>query len=87
MWAPSDVEAQKDSVVLGHAALAAEQAWDRVETELRVGDPVRQLCGIAGDRHADMVVVGSSRSLWHRLCGSVASRLLTRGQWPVIVVP
>ena len=34
-----------------------------------------------------VVIVGSSQSLRHRLCGSVSSRLLARGHWPVVVVP
>jgi nucleotide-binding universal stress UspA family protein len=34
-----------------------------------------------------MVVVGSSEQAGHRLVGSVASRLVRAGRWPVTVVP
>jgi nucleotide-binding universal stress UspA family protein len=59
----------------------------RLETVLRTGDPVAQLRRVAQDRRADVIVVGSSRSLRHRLWGSVPRRLAKRGHWPVVVVP
>ena len=40
------------------------------------------------DEHrADMVVVGSSEQAGHKLVGSVATRLVRTGRWPVVVVP
>jgi nucleotide-binding universal stress UspA family protein len=73
--------------VLDEAVLRAREEVDRVEHALGEGDPVPTLCQVAEDRCADVIVVGSSRALRHRVCGSVSSRLLAHGHWPVIVVP
>ncbi len=51
------------------------------------GDPVTALRDAADCCHADTVVVGASTSAGHRIAGSVASRLIRAGHWPVIVVP
>jgi nucleotide-binding universal stress UspA family protein len=51
------------------------------------GDPVAELTAIADQEHADAVVVGASEHLGHRIVGSLASRLVRAGKWPVIVVP
>jgi nucleotide-binding universal stress UspA family protein len=51
------------------------------------GDPLTELASIADDAHADAVVVGASEHLGHRIVGSLASRLVRAGKWPVIVVP
>jgi nucleotide-binding universal stress UspA family protein len=87
VWGPPDVDSGSDSIVLERAVALVRKNWEHVEMELRVGDSVRELCRAAEHHHADMVIVGSSRCLRHRLCGSVSSRLLARGHWPVVVVP
>jgi nucleotide-binding universal stress UspA family protein len=51
------------------------------------GDPVTALREAADCCHADTVVVGASTSAGHRIAGSVATRLIRAGHWPVIVVP
>jgi nucleotide-binding universal stress UspA family protein len=51
------------------------------------GDPLAELVKIAAETRADAVVVGSSEHLGHRIVGSLASRLIHTGKWPVIVVP
>ena len=51
------------------------------------GDPVAELTAIADQEHADAVVVGASEHLGHRIVGSLATRLVRAGKWPVIVVP
>jgi nucleotide-binding universal stress UspA family protein len=51
------------------------------------GDPLVELTKIAGQVHADAVVVGASEHLGHRVVGSLATRLVRAGKWPVIVVP
>jgi nucleotide-binding universal stress UspA family protein len=51
------------------------------------GDPLAELTRIAEQTHADAVVVGASEHLGHRLVGSLATRLVRAGKWPVIVVP
>jgi nucleotide-binding universal stress UspA family protein len=45
------------------------------------GDPLAELTRIAEETRADAVVVG------HRIVGSLASRLVRAGKWPVTVVP
>ncbi len=51
------------------------------------GDPLAELTRIAEQAHADAVVVGASEHLGHRIAGSLATRLVRSGKWPVIVVP
>jgi nucleotide-binding universal stress UspA family protein len=54
---------------------------------VRRGDAFVELRDAATELHADMVVVGASEQAGHRLIGSVASRLVRAGRWPVTVVP
>ena len=54
---------------------------------VREGDPLTELAAVADQVHADMIVVGASTGLGHRLFGSLASRLLRRRRWPITVVP
>jgi nucleotide-binding universal stress UspA family protein len=42
---------------------------------------------MAAKTHADAVVIGASEHLGHRIVGSLATRLVRAGKWPVIVVP
>jgi nucleotide-binding universal stress UspA family protein len=51
------------------------------------GDPLAELTRIAGHAHADAIVVGASEHLGHRIVGSLATRLIRAGKWPVTVVP
>ncbi|MEV1328879.1 universal stress protein [Micromonospora costi] len=53
----------------------------------RRGDPYVELRDAADEFQADMVVVGASEQAGHRLVGSVATRLVRTGRWPVVVVP
>jgi nucleotide-binding universal stress UspA family protein len=53
----------------------------------RRGDPYTELSTIADNLHADMVVVGLSKQLCHKLTGSIATKLVRAGRWPVTVVP
>jgi nucleotide-binding universal stress UspA family protein len=54
---------------------------------VRRGDAFIELRQAATEAKADMVVVGASEQAGHRLVGSVASRLVRAGRWPVTVVP
>jgi nucleotide-binding universal stress UspA family protein len=54
---------------------------------VRRGDPFTELREAATEIHADTVVVGASEHAGHRLIGSVATRLVRAGRWPVTVVP
>jgi nucleotide-binding universal stress UspA family protein len=51
------------------------------------GDPYTELSKIADDVHADMLVVGLSAQPGHKLMGSIATKLVKAGRWPVTVVP
>ena len=51
------------------------------------GDPLTVLRDSADQCQADMVVVGASQQAGHRFAGSVATRLIRSGHWPVLVVP
>jgi nucleotide-binding universal stress UspA family protein len=51
------------------------------------GDPVTEITRLAEQLQADAVVVGASESAGHRLIGSIATRLVRSGNWPVTVVP
>ncbi|MEU5939320.1 universal stress protein [Micromonospora sp. NPDC047548] len=53
----------------------------------RRGDAYTELCEAADETRADLVVVGASEQAGHRLVGSVATRLVRTGRWPVVVVP
>jgi nucleotide-binding universal stress UspA family protein len=55
--------------------------------EVRQGDPLTVLTEVADEVRADAVIVGSSRSVGHRIAGSLAVRLVRCGRWPVTVVP
>jgi nucleotide-binding universal stress UspA family protein len=54
---------------------------------VRRGDPFHELRHAAIEARADMVVVGASEQAGHRLIGSIATRLVRAGEWPVTVVP
>lgn len=58
-----------------------------VTLEVRRGDAYTEIKRVATERQADLVVVGASESAGHRLVGSVATRLVKTGLWPVTVVP
>ncbi|PWU46706.1 universal stress protein UspA [Micromonospora globispora] len=85
------------AVQQAHDELAAELRADcrRGAEELglpvtflcRRGDAYSELCKAADETRADLVVVGSSEQAGHRLLGSVATRLVRTGRWPVVVVP
>jgi nucleotide-binding universal stress UspA family protein len=53
----------------------------------RRGDPFLQLGRAADEVRADLVVVGSAKRGWRRLLGSMATRLMRAGRWPVVAVP
>jgi nucleotide-binding universal stress UspA family protein len=51
------------------------------------GDPLTELSRIAKETMADAVVVGASEHAGHKIIGSLATRLVRHGRWPVTVVP
>jgi nucleotide-binding universal stress UspA family protein len=52
-----------------------------------VGDPWTELNRAATETKADAVIVGASEHAGHRFIGSLATRLVRAGKWPVTVVP
>ncbi|MDG4808326.1 universal stress protein [Micromonospora sp. WMMD1120] len=65
----------------------AEQWGIPLTLLVRRGDAYGELCAAADEFQADMLVVGASEQAGHRLVGSVATRLVRTGRWPVVVVP
>jgi nucleotide-binding universal stress UspA family protein len=65
----------------------AEEFHVPVTFMTRRGDPFSELKAMADGAKADTVVVGSSTRAGYRIMGSVASRLVRLGRWPVVVVP
>ncbi|WP_034594085.1 universal stress protein [Hamadaea tsunoensis] len=65
----------------------AEELRVPVTFVIRRGDPCLELRRAADEAKADTVVVGSSMQAGHRLIGSIATRLVRLGKWPVVVVP
>ena len=70
--------------------LVAEMTAD-LDTEVRVvrclGDPSARLLQTAQEEWADLIVVGQSRGVLHRLAGAVGRKLQRRAPVPVMVVP
>lgn len=72
--------------------LAAEVARraDVLDVEVRfirgIGDAAHVLTDLAHSEHADLMVVGRSAKILHRLAGSVSRRLVLNRESPVIVV-
>lgn len=71
------------------AQLAADaNSWStRCTLMVRTGDPAAQLARAADEAKADLVVVGASTSLAHRLAGSIPQRLSRRPKWVLTIVP
>jgi nucleotide-binding universal stress UspA family protein len=65
---------------------AAEIGFD-FEFRAVMGDPWTELTRAAKERRADAVIVGASEHAGHRIVGSLATRLVRAGKWPVTVVP
>jgi nucleotide-binding universal stress UspA family protein len=66
---------------------AAEELEVPVTFVRSYGDPFTRLRETADQCQVDTVVVGASTSAGHRFAGSVATKLIRTGHWPVLVVP
>ena len=53
----------------------------------REGDPYRHIVQAAREYKADLIVLGASTSLGHRVAGSLGVRLVKTKLCPVLVVP
>ena len=69
------------------AKRAAQEYGVPITLVTRRGDPFGQLRDVADETKADMVFVGASAQAGHRFVGSIATRLVRLGRWPVVVVP
>jgi nucleotide-binding universal stress UspA family protein len=78
-----EIADELEQLIRGRAA----EAGLTVEFRIAHGDPFMQLTKIAEETRADAVVVGTSEHAGHRIVGSLATRLVRAGKWPVIVVP
>lgn len=60
-----------------------------LELEFRAvfGDPYTELSHAAEESRADAVIVGASEHAGHKIIGSLATRMVKAGKWPVTVVP
>ncbi|MBU2666193.1 universal stress protein [Actinoplanes bogorensis] len=54
---------------------------------VRTGEPYGEIIDAAAELHADAVIVGRSTQALHRIAGSLGSKLVRCGRWPVTVVP
>ncbi|GAB3711972.1 universal stress protein [Amycolatopsis oliviviridis] len=66
---------------------AAEELEVPVSFLKTFGDPYTALRDTADRSQVDTVVVGASQKAGHRFAGSVATKLIKTGHWPVLVVP
>jgi nucleotide-binding universal stress UspA family protein len=69
------------------ARTAAQTYGVPVTLVTRRGDPFAELTATADGIKADFVFVGASAQAGHRFVGSIATRLVKLGRWPVVVVP
>ena len=75
--------------ILAEAKAAAEGQGVHAETHLVAGDPAAQICRLAEERAADLIVMGSRGHgpLAAALLGSVAGHVVQHAHCPVMVVP
>jgi len=73
---------------VGAVADRAEEAGVEVETDLRRGDPHREIIDYAGEVDADLIVMGTHgrTGLDRYLIGSVAERVVRTADAPVLTV-
>ena len=85
----ADIERDWARDTLAAAAAEAEHAGVPADTAARHGKPAAEICAVANERSARMIVVGSSGwgPIEGLLLGSVSSEVLRHAQSPVLVVP
>jgi nucleotide-binding universal stress UspA family protein len=83
----SEAAAQAASEIAGRLRDAAAELGLELEFRAVMGDPWTELKRAAAESRADAVVVGASEHAGHRIVGSLATRLVRSGKWPVTVVP
>ena len=85
----AEAEAQKDMEDEVWSQIASDvAAWGcGARVVVRNGSALAELRKVAEQSGADMIIVGASGSLGHRLFGSLGRRLLRRRCCPVTIVP
>ena len=85
----AEAQAQKDLEDEVWTQIASDvAAWGcGARVVIRNGSPLAELRRVAGQSGADMIIVGASGSLRHRLFGSLGRRLLRCKSCPVMIVP
>jgi nucleotide-binding universal stress UspA family protein len=87
MAAAHAATAELDDELRATARAAADELSVPVTYLKAYGDPYTRLREAADEWQVDTVVVGASTSAGHRFAGSVATKLIRTGHWPVLVVP
>lgn len=85
--AMSEAAAQAAGEIEQRIRNAAMEMGLDFEFQAVTGDPWTELTRAARERRADAVIVGASEHAGHRIVGSLATRLVRAGKWPVTVVP
>ncbi|MGY1690791.1 universal stress protein [Geodermatophilus sp. SYSU D01105] len=86
-WPLEEAMADRTAHLRGEVEAGAAHAGVPAEFVAVRGEPFAELTRIATELRADVVVVGASARTAHRLAGSVGSRLVRTGRWPVVIVP
>ncbi|WP_239118523.1 universal stress protein [Paractinoplanes ferrugineus] len=87
--ATTTIMATHDDVERELRLLVAQQVRSDVDVRLvvRHGEPYTELVDVAKQVRADAVIVGQSCRTLHRIAGSLSTKLVRSGRWPVTVVP
>ena len=84
--AAADARDQMADELAAEVARRADTLGVEVKFIRGFGDAVHVLTDVASSKHADLMVVGRSAKMLHRLAGSVSRRLVLNRESPVIVV-
>jgi nucleotide-binding universal stress UspA family protein len=84
--AADEARDQMAEELAGEVARRADTLGVPVSFVRGMGDATRVLTEVARSEHADLMVVGRSAKMLHRLAGSVSRRLVLNRDGPVIVV-
>jgi nucleotide-binding universal stress UspA family protein len=85
--AMSDAVAQAANELEQQMRERAQEIGLDLEFRSMIGDPWTELTRVATETRADAIVVGASEHAGHRIVGSLATRFVRAGKWPVTVVP
>jgi nucleotide-binding universal stress UspA family protein len=85
----ADIEREWADETLAAAAAEAVQAGVEVETVRRHGNPAAEICAVARERAARLIVVGSNGwgPVERIIFGSVSAGVVNHAPCPVLVVP